>query len=64
MRFEASYYEGEPRERSPHWEVIEWTLDNGAGHRSGHAVQRCSTEEEAVVLADMLNKEYAFGENA
>jgi hypothetical protein len=64
MRFEAYYYEGERNERSPSWQVVEWTTDTGAGHRSGRTVQLCVSEAEAMELAEILNREHAFGEQA
>lgn len=63
-RFEAVYREGEPNERAPEWEVVEWTRVNPKnGARSGRRVESwlesaVNAEQQAKDLADRLQQEY------
>lgn len=63
-RFEAVYREGEPDERAPEWEVVEWTRHNTEnGARSGRRVESWlesdpGAEQKAKNLADALQQEY------
>ena len=59
-RFEAVYYEGEYEERSPSWNVVEWTSISVNGSRSGRTIESfyADQEEAAQEFARVLQQEY------
>lgn len=58
-RFEAVFYEGEPDERLPSWDVVEWTNQSTNG-KSGKVVKSFygyNHQSEAEELAAKMNGE-------
>ena len=71
LRFEASFYEGEPDERLPEWNVIEWdhivyNEDGSVKAMSGKTVwasyDMVGGEIDAIAKAYELNTKYYSGE--
>lgn len=71
LRFEASYYEGEPDERLPEWNVIEWDQvrrdENGkviaqSGRKVWTSYDMVNGEVDAIAKAYDLNTKYYSGE--
>lgn len=71
LRFEASYYEGEPDERSPEWNVIEWDQvrrdENGkviakSGRKVWTTYDMVNGEIDAIAEAYELNTKFYSGE--
>ena len=71
LRFEASFYEGEPDERLPEWNVIEWdhivyNEDGSVKAKSGKTVwasyDMFGGEIDAIAKANELNTKYYSGE--
>ena len=67
LRFEAVYFEGEPDERSPEWNVIEWEridyYEDGSvkakhGKKVWTSYDMISGEIDAIAKAYELNAKY------